>query len=187
MIAVTKAPVSNPIMRLVVSVARMLFIRSPATLFKATAICSMPNRKIASPPNNCIVMWNQLISPSSPAAKAGNTVSETADIRHRSARTVMRRSPNKASKTWPAEGLTGVRGPLAAMVFRLYDGDRHGCELDNPLGLGPEKQVRQAGSAAAPHDNHADRVSFRDLQNSRRRGMPLIRNFCRLWSAARSG
>ena len=68
---VTKAPVSIPMTRLVVSLARMAFMRSPATFFKAVAICSMPNRKIARPPKSCIAMLPQLIPLSSAAARAG--------------------------------------------------------------------------------------------------------------------
>jgi hypothetical protein len=40
--AVTTAPVPTPAKRLTVSLARMLFMRSPATAFSATSICVMP-------------------------------------------------------------------------------------------------------------------------------------------------
>jgi len=42
MTAVTNAPVAAPVRRLVVSLARMSFILSPATAFSAEDIFSMP-------------------------------------------------------------------------------------------------------------------------------------------------
>jgi hypothetical protein len=76
MIAVTNAPVNNPMIRLVVRAPRMLFMRLPATFFSASAICSMPKRKTASPPKSCIPMVHQPIPWSSSAANAGIAASQ---------------------------------------------------------------------------------------------------------------
>ena len=68
MIAVTKAPVSRPMIRLVVSLPKIAFMRLPATLFSASAICSMPKRKTARPPKSCIPMPHQSMASWAPVA-----------------------------------------------------------------------------------------------------------------------
>ena len=50
--AVTKAPVVAAMNRFFVSLARTLLMPEPATDFNASVICSMPNKKTASPPRS---------------------------------------------------------------------------------------------------------------------------------------
>ncbi len=62
MMAVTKAPVIRPMMRLLVSRARICFMLSPATFFRASAICSMPYRNTARPPSRVMPIIHQSIA-----------------------------------------------------------------------------------------------------------------------------
>ena len=72
MTAVTNAPVISPMMRLLVSRARICFMLSPATALSASAICSIPNRNSARPPNSSIAICPAAISwPELSAANAG--------------------------------------------------------------------------------------------------------------------
>ena len=76
--AVTKAPVSAPIKRFLVSRSSTSLSESPAAAFSPSDICSMPNKNMASPPNNPIPRLNQSIaSPSgSVVASAGSAIAK---------------------------------------------------------------------------------------------------------------
>ena len=67
MMAVTTAPVTRPMSRLVVSLPRIWRILSPATIFRDSPIWSIPNRNRASPPASWMTIWTQS-SPASPVA-----------------------------------------------------------------------------------------------------------------------
>jgi len=73
MMAVTKAPVISPMMRLLVSLARICFMLSPATFLSASAICSMPYRNTARPPTRVMPITHQSITCSPPPEAAART------------------------------------------------------------------------------------------------------------------
>ncbi len=111
--AVTKAPVIAPMNRFEVSLARIDFMRSPATAFSAVAICSMPNRNSARPPNSCMPITPQSITCcESPAANAG-TMKKAQN--RASARSVPVRASNK-----------GLRWAMAYSVSELMAVGRGG-------------------------------------------------------------
>ena len=56
--AVTNAPVNAPVNRFIANLARRFFICSPAAAFKASDICSIPNRKSARPPSSPMAILN---------------------------------------------------------------------------------------------------------------------------------
>ena len=78
MTAVTKAPVTAPMNRLVVSFSRMSFIRSPATALSESAIWFMPKRKSARPPRSPIVMVPHAMSVLDAGAAMTAAVTRTA-------------------------------------------------------------------------------------------------------------
>ncbi len=80
-------------------------MRSPATAFNASAICSMPKRKIASPPKRLMPMVAHANSSSPPvAARAGTAADNSmvaatiAPIAIQPYRTSRRRQPGFMSK-----------------------------------------------------------------------------------------
>ena len=93
--AVTKAPVTTPMKRFLVSLPRIDFMRSPATSLRALAISSIPNRKSARPPRRPIrsgkTASSSVLAPSSASWLAGaESEASAAPVRTADARAITR-------------------------------------------------------------------------------------------------
>jgi hypothetical protein len=80
MMAVTSPPVTAALTRLVVKRARMSFILPPAADLSPSAICSIPKRKRARPPQSCISMIPQA-GPEDGAEPASGEAAKTGRIK----------------------------------------------------------------------------------------------------------